>query len=110
MILLAVALAAETLVHLSPLLAGQAADPHGGHGGSMHGQHVGELDINKASVEELRQLPGISEATAKKIAQNRPYARRDDLVTRKVLPQAAYDAIREHIVAAPAAGAKPSGK
>jgi len=111
MILLAAALAASTLLRVSPVVAGQAADPHGGgHGGSMQGQHMGELDINSASVEDLRQLPGIGEASAKKIVQNRPYTRKDDLVTKKVLPQTAYDAIKEHIVAAPMVGAKPSGK
>jgi competence protein ComEA len=109
MILLAAVLTAGTLLYLSPVVAGQAADPHaGGHGAPMHGQHMGELDINKASVEELRQLPGISEASAKKIVQNRPYARKEELVTKKVLPQTAYDAIREHIAVAPVTGAKPS--
>ncbi|MEI8188191.1 MAG: helix-hairpin-helix domain-containing protein [candidate division NC10 bacterium] len=109
MILLAASLVAILLSRVPLVSAGQAADSHGGsHGAPMHGQHMGELDINMASVEELRQLPGINEASAKKIVQNRPYTRKDELVTKKVLPQTAYDAIREHIVAAPVVGAKPS--
>jgi hypothetical protein len=44
------------------------------------------LDINTASEDELR-LPGIGEAYSKKIIQNRPCARKDDLVKKKVVPQ-----------------------
>jgi DNA uptake protein ComE-like DNA-binding protein len=71
----------------------------------MHGQHVGTLDLNSASLEELRMVPGVNEATAKKIVDNRPYARADELVTKKVLSKAAYDNIKEHI-----AVTKPAGK
>jgi competence protein ComEA len=90
----------------SPLFAGQAAAPStGGHSASMHGQHVGTLDLNSAPLEELRQLPGVNEATAKKIVENRPYARADELVTKKVLSKAAYDNVKEHL-----AVTKPVGK
>jgi hypothetical protein len=82
----------------SPLFAGQApTPPTGGHSMSMHGQHMGTLDLNSAPLEELRQLPGVNEATAQKIVENRPYARADELVTKKVLSKAAYDSLKEHI-------------
>jgi hypothetical protein len=86
------------LLPASGLFAGQAADPHkgGGHG-PTHGQHVGALDLNSATIEELQHIPGISEATAKKIVELRPYARTDELVTKKILSKAAYDNIREHV-------------
>jgi predicted DNA-binding helix-hairpin-helix protein len=90
----------------SPLLAGQAAaPPASGHSMPMQGQHMGTLDLNSASLEELRQLPGVNEAAAKKIVENRPYARSDELVTKKVLSKTAYDSIKEHIVVA-----KPGSK
>ena len=90
----------------SPLFAGQAAaPPTGGHSMPMHGQHMGTLDLNSASLEELRMVPGINEATAKKIVENRPYARADELVTKKVLSKAAFDSIKEHI-----AVTKPASK
>lgn len=90
----------------SLLFAGQAAaPPMSGHSMPMGGQHMGTLDLNTASVDELKMVPGVNEATAKKIVENRPYARTDDLITKKVLSKAAYDGIKDHI-----AVAKPAGK
>ncbi len=105
-LLIVSALAAGTLVPVSPLLAGQAAaPPTGGHSMPMQGQHMGTLDLNSASLEELRMVPGVNEAAAKKIVENRPYARADELVTKKVLSKDAYDSIKEHI-----AVTKPASK
>jgi predicted DNA-binding helix-hairpin-helix protein len=111
MILAGMGFVAGVFLCSSPALAGQATDPHtGGHGVPVHGQHVGELDINSASLEELRQLPGINEASAKKIVENRPYARADELITKKVLPRATFDGLKGHIAAKPGAAAKPGSK
>jgi len=57
------------------------------------------LDINTASAAELETLPGIGDAYSKKIIENRPYKRKDELVQKKVVPQATYDKIKDHIVA-----------
>src|SRR5678815_349758 len=57
------------------------------------------LDINSASEDELKALPGIGDAYAKKIVDGRPYARKDDLAKKKVVPQATYDKIKNQIVA-----------
>jgi DNA uptake protein ComE-like DNA-binding protein len=57
------------------------------------------IDINAASADELKSLPGIGEAYSKKIVDGRPYAGKDDLVKKKVLPQATYDKIKDLIVA-----------
>ena len=90
----------------SPIFAGQAATPPmSGHSMPMQGQHMGTLDLNTASVDDLKMVPGVSEATAKKIVENRPYARADELITKKVLSKAAYDSIKEHL-----AVTKPAGK
>ena len=37
------------------------------------------VDLNKATVEELEELPGVGPATAKKIVAGRPYTKVDDL-------------------------------
>jgi competence protein ComEA len=57
------------------------------------------LDINTASPDELKALPGIGDAYAKKIAEKRPYKRKDELVSKKVIPQATYDKIKDQIIA-----------
>jgi competence protein ComEA len=57
------------------------------------------IDINSASAEELKAIPGIGDAYSKKIIDNRPYKRKDELVQKKVVPQATYDKIKDHIVA-----------
>jgi competence protein ComEA len=57
------------------------------------------VDINTASADELREIPGIGEAYSKKIVAGRPYKRKDELVQRSIVPKATYDKIKDHIVA-----------
>jgi competence protein ComEA len=57
------------------------------------------LDINRASADELKGLPGIGDAYAKKIVDGRPYKRKDELAQKKIIPQATYDKIKDGIIA-----------
>ncbi|OQW63364.1 MAG: hypothetical protein BVN29_16805 [Nitrospira sp. ST-bin5] len=57
------------------------------------------LDINTATVEQLKTLPGIGDAYSEKIIKGRPYQRKDELVQKKILPRATYEGIKYKIVA-----------
>ncbi|MCL4747037.1 MAG: helix-hairpin-helix domain-containing protein [Burkholderiaceae bacterium] len=58
-----------------------------------------KIDLNTASEEQLAALPGIGEIRARSIVRNRPYARKDDLVRKKVIPKSVYESLRERVVA-----------
>jgi len=57
------------------------------------------IDLNTATAAQLKALPGMGDAYVRRIIEGRPYTAKNQLVTRGVLPQAAYDKIAPLIIA-----------
>ena len=57
------------------------------------------LDINTATPAQLKSLPGMGDAYVCRIINGRPYTAKNQLLTRGVLPEPAYDKISTHIIA-----------
>jgi len=57
------------------------------------------MDINTATEAQLKTLPEIGDAYSKKIVEGRPYALKTQLKSRKIIPDATYEKIKDLIIA-----------
>lgn len=65
--------------------------------GEVRGATASRINVNTATLGQLDGLAGIGEARAAEIIANRPYARLDDLVEKRVLSKSVLDKIRDKI-------------
>ena len=57
------------------------------------------INVNRASPDDLKTLPGIDEATARRIADNRPYDTAADMVRKHVISKTEFDRIADKVTA-----------
>jgi competence protein ComEA len=88
-------------VFLTPFATGQAAGAAQAPSSTMAMKAAPSalVDINSATKDQLKELPGIGDAYSQKIIDGRPYKMKTQLVTKKIIPQATYDKIKDKIIA-----------
>jgi DNA uptake protein ComE-like DNA-binding protein len=64
-------------------------------------QVTNQLDLNKASLDDLKKLPGLSEAKGKEIIAGRPFKNADELVSKNILSKDVFEKIKPLVMVGP---------
>jgi DNA uptake protein ComE-like DNA-binding protein len=88
------------LLVAAPLLAEEkSGDTNSVAIDAKHPKRPAPMDLNSATVDELKTLPGITDELAQKIIAGRPYSGKDQLLKQSIVDKAAYEKIRPLVIA-----------
>jgi DNA uptake protein ComE-like DNA-binding protein len=85
-------------VRAIPALA-QSSSPQAASKSKPAPPPAARIDINRAGVDELLKIPGMTPTWAARIVRFRPYRTKADLLEHGVLPGDVYDRIKDSIIA-----------
>jgi competence protein ComEA len=57
------------------------------------------IDINSATEAQLSTLPGVAKARSEAIIKGRPYKGKDELLSKKIVPENVYNDIKDKVIA-----------
>ncbi|HMD77252.1 MAG TPA: helix-hairpin-helix domain-containing protein [Terracidiphilus sp.] len=57
------------------------------------------MDINRATVDELLKIPGMTRSWAGRIVRFRPYRTKQDLLEHGIVTSEVYDRIKDYVIA-----------
>jgi competence protein ComEA len=99
--------ACSLLTVLPSATIGQSTSSKPATSSSKSAAPAGDLvDINSATADQLKALPGIGDAYSQKIIAGRPYANKSQLKSKGIIPAATYSKISSMIVATQPAKSK----
>lgn len=88
--------AAQTPAQSQPAQT-QPAPPPAGSTKPAAPKPAKKVDLNNATLDELKTLPTVGDAEAKKIIAHRPYKSKGELVTKAGLPEGVYHAVKRKV-------------
>jgi DNA uptake protein ComE-like DNA-binding protein len=67
--------------------------------GATSAKQADLIDINSATEAQLTTLPGVAKARSEAIIKGRPYKGKDELLSKKIVPENVYNDIKDKIIA-----------